>query len=67
VGWNDERSDPFRLSAFDIEDDSSLPWFAAQMTGVPLAWRLLPLGTVKSILIRTLNFARLGKPQTNAG
>jgi peptidoglycan/xylan/chitin deacetylase (PgdA/CDA1 family) len=67
VGWNDERSDPFRLSAFDIEDDSSVPWFAAQMTGVPLAWRNLPLGTVKSILIRTLNFARIGKPQTNAG
>lgn len=47
VGWNDESSDPFRLKAFDIEDDSSVRWFAAQMTGLTLAPRYLRLGRVK--------------------
>jgi peptidoglycan/xylan/chitin deacetylase (PgdA/CDA1 family) len=66
VGWNDESSDPFRLRAFDIEDDSSVSWFAAQMTGVPLAWRNLPLGTLKSALVRMINFSQIRKPRTNA-
>lgn len=66
VGWNDERTDPYRLRAFDIEDDSSVPWFAAQMTGVPLAWRVLPLGAIKSALMRIPGVTRIRKPQTNA-
>jgi peptidoglycan/xylan/chitin deacetylase (PgdA/CDA1 family) len=65
VGWSDDKSDPFRLRAFDIEDDSSVEWFAAQMTGVPLAWRLLPLGAIKSALVKTLAFAQpRNKPVT---
>jgi hypothetical protein len=36
VGWNDERTDPFRLKAFDIPDDASVTWLAAQLTGIPL-------------------------------
>jgi peptidoglycan/xylan/chitin deacetylase (PgdA/CDA1 family) len=47
VGWNDERSDPFRLKAFDIEDDSSVSWFAAQLTGLTLMPRYLRLGRVR--------------------
>ncbi|CAB3804644.1 hypothetical protein LMG28614_06045 [Paraburkholderia ultramafica] len=47
VGWNDEGSDPFRLKAFDIEDDSSAQWFAAQLTGLTLVLRYLRLGRIR--------------------
>ncbi|MGF6969717.1 peptidoglycan/xylan/chitin deacetylase (PgdA/CDA1 family) [Paraburkholderia sp. WC7.3g] len=47
VGWNDQSSDPFRLKAFDIDDDSSVSWFAAQLTGFTLAPRYLRLGRVR--------------------
>ena len=67
VGWNDEKSDPYRLRAFDIEDNSSVQWFAAQMTGVPLAWRILPLGAIKAAFIRTLGLTGIRKTRTNAG
>lgn len=36
AGWNDHRSDPFRLRAIIIDDDASPTWFAAQLTGIPL-------------------------------
>ncbi len=39
VGWNDDATDPFRLRAIDIHDDSSLAWFTAQLTGIPLFLR----------------------------
>lgn len=39
VGWNDGSTDPFRLRAIDIHDDSSLAWFIAQLTGIPLYLR----------------------------
>lgn len=39
VGWNDDATDPFRLRAIDIHDDSSLAWFIAQLTGIPLFLR----------------------------
>ncbi|HEX7910441.1 MAG TPA: polysaccharide deacetylase family protein [Paraburkholderia sp.] len=55
VGWNDERSDPFRLKAFDIEDDSSVPWFAVQLTGLTLMPRYLRLGRVRRLGARLLN------------
>jgi peptidoglycan/xylan/chitin deacetylase (PgdA/CDA1 family) len=35
VGWNDRSSDPFRLRALEIDDDASIRWFAAQLTGIP--------------------------------
>lgn len=44
VGWNDGRTDPFRLRAIDIHDDSSLAWFAAQLTGIPLFLRYMRQG-----------------------
>jgi peptidoglycan/xylan/chitin deacetylase (PgdA/CDA1 family) len=44
AGWNDRSSDPFRLRAFEIDDDSSLRWFAAQLTGIPLFLRHLRSG-----------------------
>ncbi|WP_254073916.1 polysaccharide deacetylase family protein [Burkholderia sp. S171] len=34
IGWNDESTDPFQLRALDIHDDSSVAWFAAQLTGI---------------------------------
>ncbi|WP_338861484.1 polysaccharide deacetylase family protein [Mycetohabitans rhizoxinica] len=39
VGWSDDATDPFRLRAIDIHDDSSLAWFIAQLTGIPLLLR----------------------------
>ncbi|RZF30051.1 polysaccharide deacetylase family protein [Paraburkholderia sp. UYCP14C] len=47
VGWNDEQSDPFRLKAFDIDDESSVAWFAAQLTGLTLVPRYLRLGRIR--------------------
>jgi peptidoglycan/xylan/chitin deacetylase (PgdA/CDA1 family) len=44
VGWNDRSTDPFRLRAIDIHDDSSLTWFAAQLTGIPLFLRYMRHG-----------------------
>jgi peptidoglycan/xylan/chitin deacetylase (PgdA/CDA1 family) len=41
VGWNDERTDPFRLKAFDVGDDASVSWLAAHLTGIPLYLRYL--------------------------
>lgn len=54
VGWNDESSDPFRLKAFDIEDDSSAQWFAAQLTGLTLVPRYLRLGGIRRFGARLL-------------
>jgi peptidoglycan/xylan/chitin deacetylase (PgdA/CDA1 family) len=61
VGWNDEGSDPFRLKAFDIEDDSSVPWFAAQLTGLTLMPRYLRLGRVRRLGASLFNRSRLMK------
>lgn len=66
VGWTDAKSDPFRVRAFDIDDDGSVSWFAAQMTGVPMAWRNLPLGAVKSALAATLGLVQVWKPRADA-
>jgi peptidoglycan/xylan/chitin deacetylase (PgdA/CDA1 family) len=41
VGWNDSRTDPFRLRTIIITDDASPSWFAAQLTGIPLFFRYL--------------------------
>ncbi|QCP51763.1 polysaccharide deacetylase family protein [Trinickia violacea] len=41
VGWNDSRTDPFRLRTIIITDDASPSWFAAQLTGIPLFLRYL--------------------------
>ncbi|MGA9913251.1 polysaccharide deacetylase family protein [Paraburkholderia sp.] len=41
VGWNDARSDRFRLRSIVIADDASTRWFAAQLTGIPLFIRYL--------------------------
>jgi peptidoglycan/xylan/chitin deacetylase (PgdA/CDA1 family) len=39
LGWNDSRSDPFRLKTIVIDDDATVPWFAAQLTGIPVFLR----------------------------
>ncbi|SDR24242.1 Polysaccharide deacetylase [Paraburkholderia fungorum] len=44
IGWNGPTSDPFRLKAFDIHDDSSVAWLAAQLTGIPQYLRYVLLG-----------------------
>jgi peptidoglycan/xylan/chitin deacetylase (PgdA/CDA1 family) len=35
LGWNDEFADPFRLKALVINDESSIVWFASQLSLVP--------------------------------
>jgi peptidoglycan/xylan/chitin deacetylase (PgdA/CDA1 family) len=35
AGWNDRRTDPFRLRAFEISDTATVRWFAVQLTGLP--------------------------------
>jgi peptidoglycan/xylan/chitin deacetylase (PgdA/CDA1 family) len=44
IGWNDARTDPFRLRTIIIADDASLSWFTAQLTGIPLFFRYLRKG-----------------------
>ncbi|SAL83656.1 polysaccharide deacetylase [Caballeronia arvi] len=39
LGWNDSRSDPYRLKTIVIDDDATLWWFAAQLTGIPVFLR----------------------------
>ncbi|NIF41893.1 polysaccharide deacetylase family protein [Burkholderia sp. Tr-862] len=36
VGWNDHRSDAFRLKTIIIDDHASLRWFICNLTGIPL-------------------------------
>jgi peptidoglycan/xylan/chitin deacetylase (PgdA/CDA1 family) len=44
LGWNNHKSDPYRLKAFDIQDDSTVEWFSAQLTGITLYLRYLRQG-----------------------
>jgi peptidoglycan/xylan/chitin deacetylase (PgdA/CDA1 family) len=44
IGWNDHHSDPFRLKAFDVPDDSTVEWFKAQLTGITLYLRYVRQG-----------------------
>ncbi len=41
VGWNDVKTDPFRLRAIEMQDESSVAWFAAQLSGIPMYVRNL--------------------------
>ena len=41
VGWNDERTDPFRLRVLGIPDDASLDRLAADLAGAGFVWRWL--------------------------
>lgn len=44
VGWNDARSDPFRLKAVAVSDESSCAWFAIQVSLIPAYFRHLRRG-----------------------
>jgi peptidoglycan/xylan/chitin deacetylase (PgdA/CDA1 family) len=44
IGWNDHKTDPYRLKAFDIPDNSSVEWFATHLTGIPLYLRYVRQG-----------------------
>jgi peptidoglycan/xylan/chitin deacetylase (PgdA/CDA1 family) len=44
VGWNDSRTDPYRLRTIIITDNASPRWFAAQLTGIPVFLRYLRRG-----------------------
>jgi peptidoglycan/xylan/chitin deacetylase (PgdA/CDA1 family) len=59
VGWNAENSAPFRLRAFDLEDDSSVSWLAAQLTGITLLSRYLRFGRVKFLWVRLVDGPRV--------
>src|SRR5262249_15642675 len=45
VGWNDADTDPFRLKAVPVSDDSSLAWFAVQISLIPAYFRYLLRGS----------------------
>lgn len=44
LGWNDRRSDPFRLKTIVVDDDASMLWFIAQLTCIPIFLRYLRRG-----------------------
>jgi peptidoglycan/xylan/chitin deacetylase (PgdA/CDA1 family) len=44
IGWNDQRSDPYRLRTIIIDDSASTLRFAAQLTGIPVFLRYLKEG-----------------------
>ncbi|MFL9902133.1 polysaccharide deacetylase family protein [Paraburkholderia fungorum] len=44
LGWNDSRSDPYRLKTIVVDDDASELWFVAQLTGIPVFLRYLRHG-----------------------
>jgi peptidoglycan/xylan/chitin deacetylase (PgdA/CDA1 family) len=44
IGWNDHRTDPFRLRTLIVEDDASPRQFAAQLTGIPYFLHYLKKG-----------------------
>lgn len=46
VGWNDADTDPFRLKAVPVSDDSSRAWFAVQVSLIPAYFRYLLRGSV---------------------
>ena len=45
VGWNDADTDPFRLKAVPVSDDSSCAWFAVQVSLIPTYFRYLRRGS----------------------
>jgi peptidoglycan/xylan/chitin deacetylase (PgdA/CDA1 family) len=45
VGWNGAASDPFRLKAVAVSDDSSQAWFAVQVSLIPAYLRYLRRGS----------------------
>ncbi|MEJ2636989.1 MAG: polysaccharide deacetylase family protein [Calditrichia bacterium] len=45
VGWNDRRTDPYRLRVTGITDDASVNMLAAQLTGVTMFFRYFRKGS----------------------
>jgi len=45
LGWNDHRTDPFRLKAVPVSDDSSCSWLAVQMSMLPTYLRYMLHGS----------------------
>lgn len=41
VGWNDATTDPFCLKGIPVDDEASIAWLAAKLTGIPLYLRYL--------------------------
>ena len=46
LGWNGPGCDPFRLKAVAVSDDSSIPWFALQVSLLPAYARYLRHGSL---------------------
>jgi peptidoglycan/xylan/chitin deacetylase (PgdA/CDA1 family) len=45
AGWNDGKTDPFRLKAVSVSDDASWTWFAVQISFIPAYLRYLRRGS----------------------
>ena len=54
VGWNNVRTDPFKLKISGISDDSSLPKLVAQLTGITMYLRYLFKGGSFSGLYKSI-------------
>jgi peptidoglycan/xylan/chitin deacetylase (PgdA/CDA1 family) len=46
VGWNDVRTDPFRLRITGVTDDASIHLLAAQLSGITMYLRYLKAGSL---------------------
>jgi peptidoglycan/xylan/chitin deacetylase (PgdA/CDA1 family) len=45
AGWNDAKTDPFRLKAVSVSDDASWAWFAVQISLIPAYFRYVKRGS----------------------
>jgi peptidoglycan/xylan/chitin deacetylase (PgdA/CDA1 family) len=45
AGWNDAKTDPFRLKAVPVSDDASWAWFAVQLSLIPAYFRHMRRGS----------------------
>ena len=45
LGWNDTKTDPFRLKGIPVDDEASPAWLAAKLTGIPLYLRYAVSGS----------------------
>lgn len=46
IGWNDASTDPFRLKAVAVSDDSSRAWYAVEVALIPAFVRYLRSGSL---------------------
>jgi peptidoglycan/xylan/chitin deacetylase (PgdA/CDA1 family) len=65
VGWNDRKTDPYRLRITGVSDNASINILAAQLSGVPMFVRHLFAGSItgkhRTVRPRTQSYRRSEK------